>query len=720
MNVRLRQDLEFLKRAMQQGDVWVVKDPISFNHFLFSSHEYQLLLLFDGTRTADDIRDAWRQQFSTKSLTSEQIRQFVNRLVGDNLVSVDEFGYGDSLYRSQATMKKRKLRSLFLSPLVIRFRGINPRFMLDSLAWIGWMMFHPLVVGATMCCALLLLIYMFGHFEELAYRVPAISQLLSAQGILGMVVTISIVKIFHELGHAMACQRCGGECFEIGLILLAFIPTLYCNVSDAWTFPERWKRLLVSFGGIYVEIILAAIASVVWLMTEPGLLNAMMFNVVFLCSVNTILVNGNPLLRYDGYYLLSDATEQPNLSSVARETLNFAVVSMFRIPKRQKEVSPWILTYAVLSFLYRWFVLISIMCMVYLFLKSIGLRVIGQVVTMLLLASLLLRPMMSKSLLRGGSGNWGRFSVVRSAFPVACIALFLAAFFLMPLPSYVRCNLIVEAKNPTPIYVPSKGKLTYVCGEFDTVKSGQTIAQIESLEIDQKIQILQNKLDRGRNSFAQLKLRANEDPLAAAQLVVIQKNIEANEDELAVLQEEHSKLTVKAPLNGVALPAPIRKAKFSNDEQLRKWQGQLTDEINQNCFVERGEQLLSIHSEGQKTITLFVGEREIDFVKKDQPVEMLFAQQPGTLFAGIVGDIYEVDVDLNKDQTVGEIGVETYEDASGRLQSLETPYRVTVIAETVPKHAFVGSGGRARISIPYKTFAEKTAQFFERLASFNL
>ena len=99
---------------MQQDDVWVVKDPISFNHFLFSSHEYQLLLLFDGTRTEDDIQDAWRKQFSTKSLTSEQIRQFVNRLIRDNLVSVDEFGYGDSLYRSQATLKKRKLRSLFL------------------------------------------------------------------------------------------------------------------------------------------------------------------------------------------------------------------------------------------------------------------------------------------------------------------------------------------------------------------------------------------------------------------------------------------------------------------------------------------------------------------------------------------------------------------------------------------------------------------------------
>ena len=233
MKIRLRHDLEFVKRAMKFDDDWVVKDPISFNHFLFTDPEYQLLKLFDGNRSENEIqlavaREIRHQIFDGR--TDSSVRQ---SLIRDKLVSVDELGYGSSLYQDELAAKKLRWQSLVLSPLVIRFRGVNPRFILDGLSWFGWILFHPAIVVAMMCAALLVLAYMLGHFDELAYRVPAISQLLSAQGIMGIVVTISVVKILHELGHAMACQRCGGECFEIGVILLAFIPTLYCNVSSA-------------------------------------------------------------------------------------------------------------------------------------------------------------------------------------------------------------------------------------------------------------------------------------------------------------------------------------------------------------------------------------------------------------------------------------------------------------------------------------------------------
>ena len=134
-------------------------------------------------------------------------------------------------------------------------------------------------------------IFLIGRFDELVYRLPTISQLLSTQSIVGLVVTLSLVKILHELGHALACRRCGGDCFEIGVILLAFIPTLYCNVTDAWTFPEKWKRLLVSYAGIHIELWLACLAAIGWFLTEPGLVNAILFNVMLLCSLNTLLIN---------------------------------------------------------------------------------------------------------------------------------------------------------------------------------------------------------------------------------------------------------------------------------------------------------------------------------------------------------------------------------------------------------------------------------------------
>ena len=232
----------------------------------------------------------------------------------------------------------------------------------------------------------------------------------------------------------MACRRCGGECFEIGLILLAFIPTLYCNVTDAWTFPERWKRLLVSFGGVYVEIILATIALIIWMLTGPGFLNAMMFNIVLLCSVNTVLVNGNPLLRYDGYYLLSDLLERPNLSQTSQQAFNYQWQSWFWTPKRPQDFPKWILCYSFLSFIYRWFVVGSIIVVVYLYLRSLGLRDCWPIYDGFSGSWHSWRDQLCPKLLKEqklANSQWGRFSITRSAFPITAFLLDRCRLFLL-------------------------------------------------------------------------------------------------------------------------------------------------------------------------------------------------------------------------------------------------------------------------------------------------
>ena len=719
IKVKLRQDLELTQRSMQYEDFWIVKDPIAFTHFMFSGHEFQLLQLFDGNRTDEDVQRLWQQRFRTQSLTLQQVRDFTSRLIRDNLVVVDEFGYGGSLHNTQQAKRNQQVMSLLVSPLVIRFRGINPSFLLDSLSWFGWVLFHPVVIALLMCCSSFVLVYMLGHFEELSYRLPAISQLLSAQGLLSIAITLSIVKILHELGHAMACRRCGGECFEIGLILLAFIPTLYCNVSDAWTFPQRWKRMLVSFAGVYVEILLSAIAAVVWLNTDPGLLNAVMFNVVMLCAINSVLVNGNPLLRYDGYYLLSDFMEQPNLNIVSRDALGQFVYSSFFVPNRQKSYPVWIVVYAILSFLYRWFVVISIFVLIYFYLKGVGLRVVGQYVMLFLGSGILWRTMMANPLFRKRTRSAGRFSLARAGFPLFSLGLLAAVFFFVPFGTHVRCNLVVNSEAPTDVYVPSNGKLTSVSTAFSTVAKGQVIARIESIEIDQKLRQTRNSLSRHKNLLKQWSYRVNEDPLAASQIAVTQKNIEAENTKLRLLEDELARLNVLAPQSGVIHPAPDQAEFYVADGQAKKWQGNLLDDKNLNCYVQRGDHLLAIQSADKKTVTLFVGEREIDELETGQPLVVMFSQCPGQTFDGLVGAIFKVDVDVN-DVESADTGVETYVNAAGKLQSLQTPYRVVAELESIPTQAFAGSGGRARISVTNKTLAQKTMEFFDRLAKFNL
>ena len=120
-------------------------------------------------------------------------------------------------------------------------------------------------------------------------------------------------KVLHEFGHGLACKRFGGECHEMGVMLLVVTPCLYCNVSDAWMIPSKWRRAAIGAAGMYVELILASLATFLWWFSEPGLVNHLCLNVMFVCSVSTLLFNANPLMRFDGYYILADLLEIPNL-----------------------------------------------------------------------------------------------------------------------------------------------------------------------------------------------------------------------------------------------------------------------------------------------------------------------------------------------------------------------------------------------------------------------
>ena len=126
-------------------------------------------------------------------------------------------------------------------------------------------------------------------------------------------ICLAVIKIIHEFGHGLTAKHFGGEVHEMGILFLVLTPALYCDVTDSWLLPNKWKRIWISAAGIYVECFLASIATFVWWYSTPGLLNSLAMATMFICSVNTILFNANPLLRYDGYYVMADWLEIPNL-----------------------------------------------------------------------------------------------------------------------------------------------------------------------------------------------------------------------------------------------------------------------------------------------------------------------------------------------------------------------------------------------------------------------
>src|SRR5262245_53410135 len=236
--------------------------------------------------------------------------------------------------------------------------------MLRYLSWVfTWWFFAASI--ALMASAILLVLT---HFATFYKNLPEYHEFFQWNTFLYLWIALGIVKVIHEFGHGLSCKAFGGECHEMGALFLCLSPCLYCNVSDSWTLPSKWKRIIISFAGIYVELVIAAIATFVWWNAQNyPTLRHISLCVMVLCSVSTVVFNANPLMRFDGYYILADWLEIPNLRDRSNRLLKNLVcehcLGMEVQPEPYMETSRKVLfvAYAILSYIYRWVVTFSIL-----------------------------------------------------------------------------------------------------------------------------------------------------------------------------------------------------------------------------------------------------------------------------------------------------------------------------------------------------------------------
>ncbi len=717
MNIRLRKDLSHVKRKQGLETVWILKDPVAFTHFQFSEPEYFLANLFNGERSIEEVADVWRRKFKSISLSLDQVNSFAQRLIGDQLVVVRKTGYGRLLNRLDDRMKPG-VGSWLSNPLAIRFRGINPTAILKQLDWLGRIMFHPVMIVVALLAAAMMLMFLLGNFELVAERTPQIEHILSTRGVAGLLITVAIVKLLHELGHALACRRFGADCLEIGVMLLALIPTLYCNVSDAWTIQERWKRMTVSFAGMYVEICLAAIAAFFWCFTPPGLLSALLFNVVVLCSLNTILVNGNPLLRYDGYYLLSDWLEKPNLSQAATGELNKFASRAIGRPNRDprtgmskvSDFKPWLLIYAIAAFCYRWFVIgiiiYGLVCFASIWqARSMGLFVAGGLVLGMLSSSR--RRLMSSS---SGIAAASTLSWVRIALTMIVLLGLLGVVAFVPLPKTVSGGFEVRLKDPVPVFAPVDGKLISVVRPYQSVAQGETVATLDNPRLSQKVEMKRLELERAQNELELLNARINDGPAIASKISVAQENVKTVQAAFLIYEDELEATNVVAPQDGIVFPASGADSRGQADDKASQSQlssaGELMNSINENCYVRSSQHLLTIGDPNVREIIMLVDEKDMDYVAVGQGVRLVLDRFPRRSFQGQVEKIFS-------DQTQRQI------DENDELEPLKQ-FPILLTIKEFPAQAVAGSIGRAKISVPSQSIGKRLWLLFERARNTKL
>ena len=309
VHVGLREDLEVSRHVFRGEPCYVVGDPMTFQSQRLGISEYEVFVAIHAERS---LGDAFSELCTRNRLTPDDEDRFYDFVVRLHRLGFLQLPISDDklLYQRYRAKQDAKRREKLMSFLFLRIPLWNPDSFLERTKWIGRIVFHPVFFAAWVLLVLTATFVGFSRWTELS---RPLNGLLLAQNIPLLWTTLIVLKFFHEMGHAYSCKYYGGHVPETGAYLILFTPCAYLDATAAWGFPKRRHRIIVSLAGMYVESLFAAIAIFVWAATEPSLLNSLAYNVIFLAGVTTVLFNINPLMRYDGYYILSDWLEIPNL-----------------------------------------------------------------------------------------------------------------------------------------------------------------------------------------------------------------------------------------------------------------------------------------------------------------------------------------------------------------------------------------------------------------------
>ncbi|MFP4144183.1 MAG: hypothetical protein ACLFV3_03485 [Phycisphaeraceae bacterium] len=459
---RLRSVVQ-VRRQIYRGQVWhVYRDPGNNQFFRLPEAGHFFVALLDGRRT---VAEAWAiacEKLGDDAPTQGEVIQILGMLYTSNLLQGELPPDAAGLLTRYRKRKQREVRGYLTNLLFARIPLLDPDWILDQLrpiagwlfAWPGFVLWAGLVIAGLWSLA--------GRTGELWDTGQSV---LAPQNLVWLYLAFALLKLIHEFGHGLACKQMArqegtdGEVRQMGIMLLVLMPVPFVDATSAWALRSRWRRIFVSAAGMYVEIAAAAVAALVWVRTAEGTLtHALAYNVMFVASVTTLLFNANPLIRFDGYYILSDLVDMPNLYQRSQNYLKYLVkryvygVRRPMNPAHSGTERVSFVTYGIASLIYRVFLFFSIFLYVADKLFFIGLLmaligVVGYVFVPLgkLVHYLAAGPDLMRHRLRAGVATLG--------FTAAVIVV----TGVTPWPDYGRAPGVVEPRDLTMISLGESG-----------------------------------------------------------------------------------------------------------------------------------------------------------------------------------------------------------------------------------------------------------------------
>lgn len=741
MSVHVRTDLESKRQFYLGRSCWVVKDPVGLKYFRFQDEEYYILQQIDGTKSLDDIKDAFEAEFPPQKITLEELQSFIGQLHQSNLIVAGVPNQGHELLKRRKKRRRQEILAAASNILCIRFKGIDPDRLLNRmLPYVRWC-FHPITLFGCIFLMLAALTLIMVEFDQFRSKLPEFHQFFGAKNIFLLSLTLGVTKIFHEFGHGLSCKYLGGECHEMGVMILVLTPCLYCNVSDSWMLPNKWQRAAIGAAGVFVECSIAAICTFLWWFSREGVFHYLCLNVMFISSISTVIFNINPLLRYDGYYILSDILEIPNLRQKATKIMTRKSSEWFLGMEQQddpflpKKNQALFIAYTIAAVMYRWVVMISILTFVYRFFSSHDLKILGQIIAAMSLYGLLVMPLWKIGKFFWVPGRIYRVKKFNFYLSLSGLGLILAFICFVPLPYSVYAPLVLELRSSDPlitqnILVPKTGGQLIEINTEDgaSVKKGDILGRLRNPEIEIQLAQLQGERLAAEKEYEMYSNYGNRGEAAARQREIAAR-LEALNNLIRTRLHEREQLTLKAPIDGIVV-SPYwkmdRKEVKDNGiaSELPAWEGTPLLQRNLNTMLAPGTMFCSIGDPHKLEAVLVVNQSKIDFVHQGEPVKIKLEELPSDLFYGTI--LRSVDIEQYRMESVpiqlstkggGAVASETVEGGIERPQS--PSFRVRVDIDNPDLQMKVGMTGNAKIKVAPQTISQRLWRLFLDVFNFK-
>ena len=597
LKLSLRAELRIDHRG-DQSNIVVIEDPTRGRFYQVGIDEFQLISSLSQDRTVQQAIQHANEKQHAIEFDFQNAKSVVDFVIHSSLARIESHQQSQRVEQSATKLSNSKWLN-WINPVCLRFELFNPDPLVKSvLPMVRWI-FSPAVIAIFCCFAIYSLMILFERWDQLISQTQGI---LSADRWYWLLLSWIGLKVIHESAHALTCRMYGGAVKRGGVLLLLFAPLAFVDVTSSWKLPSRWKRINVSLAGMYAELWIAFIAIVVWSNLEPGVFSDVCHQLIIMASVTTLLFNANPLMRFDGYFVLSDLLNIVNLYPKGQAWVIYAFKKVcLGLPAAviwETSETKTIAIYGIFTFLWRMLLSVSIILAASMLWNGIGL--VFATIAGILWFALPLWRFVSTTV---ANARHHSIKPLRLMATIAlCAALIFSCIAWFKSPKMIAAPAIVQFSNEKLVRSATGGFVDKIhIQNGSAVSAGQVLFELRNEDIESEIEQLKTQLAQ---SEIQSRVFSQKGELASSQAeTMLQQSLKKR---LEQMQKQRDLLTVRAPIDGYAYRRSLENLLGS--------------------FVKQGDLLITVFDSNKKEVVVSISQNDLQSIRnaKGQTAKLLF------------------------------------------------------------------------------------------------